>query len=364
MTTPAPVIANPPAFPGSRPRGAPYFPITKKNDIFADYYDIWALHTHLTHLSKEAIGDAFVGKQSFARKDELDDRYRTNRYDLASHYVRGFEHVRQPMPLTAPEQITSPVGRALVVLLDQHISDTDALMVKALAAKGAFNTLTPEQLNFLQQEHVNELPVIPGNAPDAIVARELLRLRLIARNNADPIFGNGNVGTNAATLIAAAKAFDPVQDVVVNGVKIINILANVYVSIAQKLGPQRYQGDILTPVASNYAAFGKLIESEPYYQARRDENRAILALAGFAPSGNEAQDVWNVHLVAVAILVDATTTYNVALKAGNVTDAMKAAVANATLGVDDHAPQLAGLFSMSLGIPPFKVLGFPGPENL
>ena len=358
-----PVIANPPAFPGTLPKTVPFVNVTAKNDIFADFLNIWTSHVRFTVDSKKAIGQGFAGKTSFADKDRADDLYRTNRFDLASHYVRAFEHT-EPMPLQSVSQIISPVGRAQVSLLDQHISDTDGLMTKALAAKGVFDSLNAEQQTFIRQEQQNELSVVPGNTPDAIVARELLRLRLITRSSGDAVASDNNVGVNAGQLTTIAKAFDGVTDVITNGVKYVNILANVYVSIAQKLGPQRYQGDIIAPVASNYAAFGKLLADEPYFQEHQAENIATLAKAGLTTSGNFAQDVWNAHLVQVAILIDAETTVDAGLKAGNVTPEQQSALDDARAHVLKHAPQLAGLHSMSFGIPPYKVLGYPAPERL
>ena len=324
---------------------------------------MWTAHTTLTVQSKQVAGAAFVGKASFADKSKVDDQYRTNRFDLFSHYVRAFEHL-QPMPLRSVDQITSPVGRSLVALLDQHISDTDALQVKQLAAKNVFDSLTSQQTDFLNRLHDNERAVISGSTPDAIVARELLRVRLLARTSSDPVFAGANIVGNSNQLIATAKAFDPVSDVLANGVKVINILANVYVSIAQKRGPQRYEGDILTSVPQHYAALGVLIANEPYFQKHQAENVATLAKAGLSASGNMAQDVWNAHLVQVAILVDAETTYDAALKAGTVTEAQTMALKEARDAVTGHSPQLAGLFSMTFGIPPYKVLGFPAPNLL
>jgi hypothetical protein len=359
----APVIANPPAFPGSRPVNTPFVPITAPRDIFADFLNMWTSHVRLTVSSKKAIGEAFAGVGSYAERVRQDDLYRTNRYDLESHYVRAFDH-DQSMPLSTPEQIASPVGRELVRLMDQHISDTDALMVKALAAKKVFDVLSAQQTAFLQQEQQNQTSVIPGNTPDDIVARALLKLRLLARTSGEDVAAGANVGSNAAQLVAAGKAFDGVTDVITNGVKIINIMANVYVSVAQGLGPQRYAGDITKAVAQHYAAFGRLVADDAYFQGHQAENIATLAKAGLMTSGNAAQDVWNAHLVQVAILVDAETTVDAALKAGAVTPAQRKALDEARAGVEEHAAQLAGLASISFGIPAYKVLNFPAPERL
>jgi hypothetical protein len=359
-----PVIANPPAFPGTQPKVELLQPVTAPRDIYADFLNMWTTHVRTTVSTKKTLGEAYSGKGSVEAFFTENDAYRTNRFDLSTHFVRAFEHLQQPVPIRSADQVTNPVGRAFVSLLDQHISDTDGLTVKALAAKKVFDGLNPQQQQNIERVQQEFLSVVPGNSTDSIVARDFLRLHLIARNASDPVSTGRNVGTDPGQLMQVAKAFDGVTDVITNGVKIVNILANVYVSIAQKLGPQRYQGDIIAPVTSNYAAFGNLLAAEPFFQQHQAENVATLAKAGLKASGNVAQDVWNAHLVQVAILVDAETTVDAALKAGNTTPAMTAALDDARGAVVEHAPSLAGLWSMAFGIPPFKALEFPAPERL
>jgi hypothetical protein len=235
--------------------------------------------------------------------------------------------------------------------------------------KGVFNKLTSAQIAFIKKDQVDYATVIPCITSDTIVARGLVKLGLLATSPNGNGASSTNVGSNARTLVALSKRFDPVSDVVANGVKIIGLLANVHASIAAGLGPQRYVGDITQFNQSNYDIFGRVVGASPYYQSRKAENLATLAKAGFSSSGNPAQDVWTTHIIHIVIMVGAEGDRDVAIRNG--TETVKnpgptgPALQQSNTDLMMHAPQLAGLFSLSLGVPTERgTASYPRPNLL
>ena len=281
--------------------------------------------------------------------------YRTNRFDLFSHYVRAYDK-NQVVPLTSLSQFEdSYVGRVLISLLDQHISDTDALTVQSLQSKGVFDVLSAEQLSFIQQEQEAQLLFIPGFTPEAIVARQLLKLRLLARSRHAPGGSDSNVGTTPEEILELSAAFNPVVDVINNGVEVIRIIANVYAARKAGINPDILESAITRVNVKNYDDFGDVVAASKFFQSHEAENLATLESAGLTSSGNAAQDVWNAHLVQVALMIDAESNFDMALKNELITSEFPGeygqALEEANEAVLMHAPQLAGLFALSLGVP-------------
>ena len=64
MNTPKPVVANPPAFPGTLPYTAHFQPINNKYNVYGDFATDWAHHVEFTVTSKQALGRALAGSGS------------------------------------------------------------------------------------------------------------------------------------------------------------------------------------------------------------------------------------------------------------------------------------------------------------
>jgi len=248
------VITEPPTFPGTRPRKAPLQPIQHPHNILTQFQEDWMLHTHWTgefiHMTIRAIaGIPGAGDQA-----AVEDFYRTNRFDIASHWNRALS-AAEPTNITTVDQITGKAGRMLVSLLDQHISLAGAVGVKLMDAKGIFTA--QQKRDNLQGTIVKSLGLIEKASDYA--------------------------------------AFDPVVGEFANGEKIVRLLANVYDNVQNKT-----TNDVAAANDAAYDAFNKAVEEDPYFAALRPELVKYLTENNI-PLLAPAQDVWSTHLLQAVL---------------------------------------------------------------
>jgi hypothetical protein len=300
------LITKPAPYPGTKPVTSPFFTIQNKFDILSDFQNDWNAHMHWTDETVERGMRAIAGIAGNADYASVIDYYFTNRFDIASHYVRAFD-LSQKLPLTSPNDITSPVGRRLVSLLDQHIKI--ALVISVANLEGA--KLVPA-----------------GAAADFAVKQGVL----------------ANVGQYAK--------YDLVADVLSNGKDIVSLIANVSRSISQGIPPQQKGDAILAFDQSAYDGFNAYIASSPYFQSTKVMVAKSIARAGI-PSMGAAQDVWNSHLAMVVFLIKSELAFDVATKAGTINPNdpnLPPAVIGADTAMIFHATSVAALFAASLGV--------------
>jgi hypothetical protein len=294
------------AYPGTKPVTSPFFMIQNKFDILSDFQNDWNAHMHWTDETVERAMRALSGIAGNADYASVIDYYFTNRFDIASHYVRAFD-LSQKLPLTSVNDITSVVGQRLVVLLDQHIKI--ALVVSVVKLEGA--KLMPA-----------------GSAAGFAVKQGLL----------------ANAGQYAQ--------YDPIADVLANGKAIVSLIANVSRSISQGTPPQQKGNAIVAFDQSAYDGFNSYIASSPYFQSTKGMVSKSLSRAGI-PSMGAAQDVWNSHLAMVVFLITSELAFDVATKAGTI-DPNDPNLPPAVIGADTamifHATSVAALFAASLGV--------------
>lgn len=312
---------NPPAYPGTRPRTAKTVGIHNKFDVFSDFSSTWEAHTSLTTLFQQHRNRNLAGLNGYQDVEAINDFYRTNRFDLASHWARSFD-ASQVVPPATPEAITSPIGRRLVVLMDQHISQSGAILAQTQVKEG-----------------------------------------LITKAQGLAFFRTLNLIPNATQ--AQFDNYDALTDIFANGKAVISLFANVSRAISQGKSPSSVPAaQMLAFDQSAYDGFNAYIGASKFFQDKRAGNLAILASAG-VPASAPAQDVWNAHLVEVALLIGAEQKYIKAVKAGGAAAAESAATTEAGAKLVLHSNQLAGLQAASVGVPAdLKKLPFPFADRI
>ena len=307
----------PPSYPGTIPVNAKFAGIYNKHNIYADFSSTWEGHTSLTAMFDQHRTRSLAGIPGYDDIKSVNDFYRTNRYDLASHWVRSFD-ASQVLPLPSVASMTNVAGRRLVVLMDQHISQSGAILAQGLNNAGIIS-------NNLALTFFNTLKLIPNASYNQF------------------------------------KAYDAITDIVTNGVQVISLYANVAHAIANGVAPMDVE-DIVSFNQVAYDQYNQRIADSKLFKDTRAMNLDILASAGVPSSVHFAQDAWNAHLVEVAILISKEVAYSKAWKAGNPVDIAKASVetTEASTAVLYHSNQLAALQAASVGVPSeLAILEFP-----
>jgi len=247
----------PPAYPGSLPVAAPFYGIVNRHNILQDFTAQWHLHTHWGIETLQRM------LRSPLEYKEVEDYYRTNRYDIVSSYIRSIDKT-QVVPLHSPTDINNVIGRRLLVLLDHYISIVIALMAQQLIRKGTLATEEWPQL--------------------------LLRLGLVS------------------DLMFVAK-YDPMPDALENGKQIVGLLANVHAWRAPFFKSSHIPMDIATYNQSTVDQFDRWLASDQNIVSTRPSVVSTLQAVGI-PSLGYTRDLWNHHL---ASLIREITTGSTAL---------------------------------------------------
>jgi hypothetical protein len=245
----------PPTYPGSAPIAAPYYGIVNRHNILQDFTAQWHLHTRW---GMETLQRMLRTPREY---NGMEDYYRTNRYDIVTSYIRSFDRT-QKVPICSPAEINNPIGRRLVVLLDQYVSIVIALMARQLVRRG---TLSEE-----------EWPQL------------LLRLGLV-------------------TDLMFASNYDPMTDALENGKQVVGLLANVHHWRAPFFKSARIPMDIATYNQANVDLFDRYLASDQNIAATRASVVSTLQATGL-PSEGHARDLWNHHLASLLLSINREIT--------------------------------------------------------
>jgi hypothetical protein len=289
-------VTQVPSYPGSKPITAQPHGLYNKFNIYSDLSTAWEGHTALTFQFDQHIMRFLAGLSGYQDALAVNDHYRTNRYDLASHWIRAFNSA-QPVP-SGPAGIKTAVGKRFVALMDQHITLSGIVAVQ-----------------------------------------ELRKADLITEQKAMETFkGLLNILPSSATFQDFMK-LNAVGDLVANGKQILGLFATIY--------DAKVHGGDLSKASSdqkfNQHAFDKYNEAlakDAFFKAHAKGNEAFLKAAGL-PTLNPAQNVWNAHLVQVAVLVGKEIAYIKAVKNGGDSATVTKASQETTKAAEDllyHAP--------------------------